>query len=669
MTGMKRALRGVLFAGWAAGAMAQTAALPPVEAFFNEPGLREFHLAPDGRKLALTFGADDRRVGLYVLDLADVRKVKLVAQFTDADVGNVHWVNAERLVFSARDYSAGGGRAHGNPGLYAVDANGENQRLLVHRGYRDGSQASTIVQRTLEANHKLLAVPRPSAARVNEEVLVGELRWERDESVSVTPHWLDTRTGKTRDLGFKVPGQALEWYFDGQGEARAVLTGKDSQVQLHWRAPGQTSWQLLVEGEQRQLPFVPHSVDDSGQLFVTHEQGAQRLEVLSRYDFAAKAPAQALIAVDGFDFDGALLKGEAGKPALGVRLKNDAETTVWFDKAHQRMQTDADAKLPGRVNRLTCVRCDQPDRVAMVWSFSDTDAGKLWLHRGQPGPEQQAWELLSVARPKLPPAQMGQTDLHRIRARDGRDLPVWVTQPRKALNGKPAVVLVHGGPRMRGYSWEWDNWTQFLASRGYVVIAPEFRGSAGYGFEHEQAGFKQWGRAMQDDVTDALQWARKQGMAGDKACIAGASYGGYSTLMGLARDPELYRCGVAWMAVTDLELFVKGSWLVKDDISDLARKFSIPDTIGDPEKDLAMLRQNSPIHRVDDIKAPLLLAHGSDDRRVPQLHAERLQEALRKAGRAPEWVSYPGEGHYWALLKTRVDFAQRVERFLAQHLQ
>jgi dipeptidyl aminopeptidase/acylaminoacyl peptidase len=210
---------------------------------------------------------------------------------------------------------------------------------------------------------------------------------------------------------------------------------------------------------------------------------------------------------------------------------------------------------------------------------------------------------------------------------------------------------------------------QFLASRGYVVIEPEFRGSTGYGEAHFKAGFKQWGQAMQDDVADALLWAQQQGLASSKACIAGASYGGYSTLMGLVRHPELYRCGISYLAVTDLELLLKGSWFVNDDTSGLSRKHTLPQKIGDLQTDAEMIRANSPVRQAARIKAPVLLAMGELDVRVPLTHGTRMKEALEAAGNPPEWVVYPGEGHGWALPKHRIDFAERVERFLAQHLK
>ncbi len=290
-------------------------------------------------------------------------------------------------------------------------------------------------------------------------------------------------------------------------------------------------------------------------------------------------------------------------------------------------------------------------------SFSDVDVSRKW-------------QLISRVRTGVDPKLMAQVDLHRIRARDGLEIPVWVTAPpgRKAGAPGPAVVLVHGGPWVRDGFWRWASLDQFLASRGYVVIRPEFRGSTGYGRRHYGAGWKQWGQAMQDDVADAARWAVQQGWA-DRLCIAGASYGGYSTLMGLVRDGDLYRCGAAWVAVADPFLFLQGSWWTRDDISDEGRSHDLPTLVGDASKDEEMLKAASPVLQAARIRKPLLLAYGELDRHVPIEHGERLRKAMRAAGQEPLWIAYPDEGHSWLKLETRVDFARKLEAFLAEHLK
>ena len=210
---------------------------------------------------------------------------------------------------------------------------------------------------------------------------------------------------------------------------------------------------------------------------------------------------------------------------------------------------------------------------------------------------------------------------------------------------------------------------QFLASRGYLVISPDFRGSQGYGQAHFEAGWKQWGQAMQDDVADAMLWAQAQGLADQRVCIAGAGYGGYSTLMGLVRHPKLYRCGVAWVAVTDPFLMLEGSWWVRDDTRDSDRRYSLPQMVGDAKLDADMLTSVSPVAQAHKIRAPLLLGFGEADLRVPLAHGKRLREAMQKVGRDPQWVTYPDEGHSWRLPQTRTDFARRMETFLSEHLK
>lgn len=651
---------------WLGGGMA-TAAPPAAEAFFRPPDIAQAVLSPDGRRLALTTARGAQRTGLAVFDLATGKAVR-AAQFANGDVTKVHWVNDERLLFSVVDASDGSGRPAGAPGLFAVNADGQELRQLVRRIGRlivsdDGGRNA----RLLEWNHVLLRVPTPRAGEANEEVLIAEV--SLDDQHRQTPLWLNTRTGRTRAVGLELPRDTVGWLSDGHGELRVALTQRDGRRGALWRGPGRQDWQPLYESGLLDAPFTVHAVDNTGQLFVTRSQGRSGDGVLSRYDFERRAPeAKPLVLTPGFSFSGQVL-AEGDGEALGVRVVTDGESTVWFDAALKALQQETDTRFPGRINRISCRRCGRPDMVALVLSFSDRDPGRLWVYNAQPAPGEKPWRAVGRVREDVKPSEMAALDFHRIQARDGRDLPVWITRSTAASGPLPAVVLVHGGPWVRGNVWGWHGQAQFLASRGYVVIEPEFRGSTGYGHAHYRAGFRQWGQAMQDDVADALLWAQKQGLASDKACIAGASYGGYSTLMGLVKHPELYRCGVSWLAVTDLELLLKGSWWVDDDTSSESRRHRLPETIGDLDKDADMIAAHSPVRQAARIRAPVMLAFGEDDRRVPLAHGKRMRDALREAGNEPVWLTYPGEGHGFGSLKNRVDFAERMAAFLARHLQ
>ncbi|PZP36530.1 MAG: S9 family peptidase [Roseateles depolymerans] len=648
-------------------ATAHSAATPPDAAFFYaEADIREATLSPSGGLLAVTTAKGLERTGIAVFDLHDFSKPLTVKRFTDGDITGVAWVNDERLVFGVNDYSEGSGRPNGAPGLFAMEARNGDIRMLVRRQNRPFITDGSADKRLLDWNHRLLRIPVPRAGAPNDEVLLGEFNTRGE--FTEWPVWLNIRTGRTRSLRLNLPEAARGWLTDSQGEPRVALASRDGRQRAYWRRPGSDDWTLIYDSPLDHNPLGMFGVDDAGTLYVTRRHGPAGYTVLTRYDADKRAPEpQPVVSTPGFDFNGRLLLAD-GVRALGVRVNVDAETTIWFDERLKALQAEADALLPGRVNSIECRRCGADDVVALVRSYNDHDPGQLLLYQARPAGADTRWRRLSAVRSDLKPADMATLALHRIKARDGRDLPVWVTRPDDAKGPRPAVVLVHGGPWVRGTYWRWRADEQFLASRGYVVIAPEMRGSTGYGLAHLRAGFRQFGQAMQDDVTDALKWAQAQGLASDKACIVGSSYGGYSTLMGLIKDPGLYRCGVASFALADLNLYLSGSFWVGDDISADARRYTLPERVGDAEKDAAMIAANSPVLQAARLKAPLLLAFGEDDKRVPLAHGERLRRALIEAGNPPEWVTYPGEGHGFGILANRVDFARRMATFLDQHL-
>jgi acetyl esterase/lipase len=663
-------------AGAAASAPAATPMPLPAEQFFMQPELAQPLLSPSGRFLAvLARGGSDRNL-LAVVDLEQGGKAGVVARFSDADIRNVHWVGDERLLFDIIDLQRAGGDQRWAPGLFSVQRDGTGLRQLVKlrsEFLREIPPAG--MDRRLDSNHVLLQVPQLRQPGDN-EVLVGEVNGDnRGGVLSVVPKRLDVATGRTRSLLLGGPSRVMQWMFDPAGEARVAVSQAEGRTRVHWRAPGSDAWAVISDAPSLEQPWSPHSVDASGSLFVLVGRGAGGTSVLTRFDFASGKPQPApMVNTPGFDFRGSLITDWHTGKTLGVRANTDAETTVWLEPRMQALQTEMDAALPGRVNRITCRQCmddkgEKSDKgVALVESHADRDPGSFWVWRAAT----RQLDLVGRSRRNIDPARMASVDFQRFSARDGRSIPVWVTRPAGTVPGTPlpAIVLVHGGPWVRGGHWGWQPMQQFLASRGYAVIEPEFRGSSGFGWSHFRAGWRQWGQAMQDDVADAVQWAtRNKTIDAARVCIAGASYGGYATLMGLVRDPDLYRCGAAWVAVADPMRLLERSWFTADDISDESRRYGLPVLLGDVEKDAAMLKAASPLEQAERIRAPLLLAYGGMDLRVPVAHGSDLRAAMRKFGREPDWVVYPGEAHGWRKLDNQVDFAQRLEAFFAKHLR
>ncbi len=662
-----------------AAASTAAAALPPAELFFRQPDFDSARLSPSGRWLAVRVGLANGRFGLAVLDIDGARPPAVVAYFSDSDIGRYEWVNDERLVYDVVDLERGSGDPRYAPGLFSVMRDGSELRQLVHMHRQGVSGPQRPGERRLSPNHVLLQVPQGGSG---DEVVVGEWvfsRWR--EPQALIPKLLNVVNGRVRSIAQGMPAGATGWIFDSRGQPRVATVLRNGRLQVHWRATaeadadakadadGPASWQQIGNFDALRPPWRAQQVDSLGRLYVTVPEGERGEQVLKRFDFATGRPeAQALVSTPGFDFAGSVIVDAEAGAFVGVRVDTDAESTVWFEPRMKALQAAVDQRLPGRVNRLSCRRCGGPERTVLVQSWSDRDPGQFWLWRGE-AEAPTLWRLVGLRRKGVEPRQMATLDLQRYAARDGREIPVWLTTPAgPAAAPRPAVLLVHGGPWVRGGRWGWAPMAQFLASRGYVVIEPEFRGSTGYGAAHFRAGWKQWGRAMQDDLADAVAWAAaKQLVDPKRVCIAGASYGGYATLMGLVRHPEVYRCGAAWVAVSDTALLFESAW--ESDMSEEARLHTLPVLLGDPVADADALRAVSPVAQAARLKLPLLLAYSELDRRVPLLHGSRLRAALQAAGSEPIYVVYPGEGHSWQRADHRTDFAQRLERFLAQHLR
>lgn len=640
----------------------------PVEAFFESPLLFEPRLSPSGDAVAALMRVNGRRQ-LVILDSATLRKAQVIARFDATDVGFVEWVNDRRLVFS-QGFEDGTVRLNSAEGLWAVDRDGTGQKQLVRADWNVNSETgSNVHDRTLTADFHFVTALRDDSDDVilERDVLApmsGSANRFHEEILYATARRLDTRTGETHSVvADKVPEHARQWVYDDHGAARGAFTRHEGAAAL--LAPKGSDWDAIARFAAYDV--ATDGIRDAfagvdGNLYVVRGAvGAGHTTGLFRFDPKRwQMDAAPLITVKGFDFAGELVEDHCTHKVLGLHYDSDAWGAAWFDPAMKAMQASIDAQLPGRSNLVDPASCVNAAPV-LVTSRSDHTPAQYFLYTAA----DNSLRAISPSRPGIDPRQMADTDFYRIKARDGTEFPVYVTKP----HGKgpwPTVVLVHGGPNVRGWSWEWDDESQFLASRGYLVVKPEFRGSAGYGSDLESAGYRQWGLAMQDDIADATTWAAAQGWSDSKrTCIMGGSYGGYAALMGLARYPTLYRCGVASAAVADIDMMFDTWW---SDQPDDWKNFGMPLTVGDRKKDSAQFAATSPLKLAARIRQPLLLEHGALDRRVPIEQAQTLRGALEGSHAPLTWVYYPEEGHGLYIQKDRFDFYRQVERFLGANI-
>ena len=633
---------------------------PPIESFFKNAQTSDAIMSPDGRAVALRVASAGGRAKLAVLDL-ETMKVAPVAAFDDSDIATFSWVNPQRLIFSVTDLQSAAAeraKARQTGGLFAVNRDGSVFKQLVERSYHVMKNGDSG-REALPPNTFFL---QTVGTKDSDDVLVSEPHafdksgraWDY-----VALQRLNTRTGRATDID--VPLHSQSWLFDAQGAPRIAVTYQNGRTSVKYLDDGSHQWrQLIVFDSLREAGFEPLWFDVDGSLYVRAANGHDKAAVY-RYDLSKnQISAAPLVASADFDMDGHVVAA-AGK-MLGYRYDIDAEVTQWFDAEMKAIQQTVDALLPNTINRISRgARSDTP--FVLINAYADIQPSLYLLFNTQT----KKLIKLGASHPDIDSQQMAPKDMKRLTSRDGLVIPVYLTLPKFSPHKNlPMVVLVHGGPYERGGKWAWDADAQFLASRGYAVLEPEFRGSTGFGSKHFVAGWKQWGLPMQNDIADSAKWAIAQGIADpQRICIAGASYGGYAALMGLINDPELFRCGVDWVGVTDIGLMYSLGW---SDLTDAEKRYGMPLLVGDPVKDAVQLRATSPLHNAARIKRPLLMAYGGADQRVPIEHGMRLRDAVKAGNPDVEWVEYEQEGHGWQLESTRVDFWRRVEKFLSRSL-
>jgi dipeptidyl aminopeptidase/acylaminoacyl peptidase len=642
---------------------AMAADVTPAGQFFRAPAVSMVHLSPQGGAVALLMQDADGKQTLVVRDTAQPTRATAVTTASQQEpIVAVHWINEQRIGFTVKNRQF---EFDSNYDEFAVDRDGQQfTRLIAGSLAHEQQQLGSIVKnKVLTSDYLYYAATHDGS----DDILVARYVWNH---VDPSPqhnrlYRLNTRTRELRPaVEGTQPAASWHWLMDGSDTPRIVTSVTQGHCRTHYRKPGSDSWTEIANtpcpGAVRWQPLF---LDGADTLYVRASH--QGYEALFRYDLQAqKLDKEPLLAIPGFDFDGSAELDWGSKRLAGVHLQADAGTTIWFDPAMKAEQARINAALPGTVNRVHCALSCAGTPVLLVESGSDRKPTSYLLFQRASG----KLVGLGSAYPDIQPAQMGLRDFHHYTARDGRQIPVYVTTPPgKASGPRPAVVLVHGGPYLRGGYWDWQPEAQFLASRGYLVIEPDFRGSAGYGYAHFHAGWKQWGLAMQEDLADAAQWAVKQGWADARRIgIMGGSYGGYATLMGLIQQPDVFRAGVEWAGVTDIDLMFTS---VSADANSENRNYGMRTLIGDPQQDAEQLARTSPLRRAAELKQPLLMAHGGQDKRVPVEHASRLRDAVQPHNPNLSYVVYNDERHGWSRDANRIDFWQRVDAFLDRYLK
>ena len=608
-------------------------------------------ISPDGETLAAMAYVQGKRY-LALVNLKTM-EVKAIRGSDGNELAEFMWVSPKRVVYSLGEKVAGIERPFATGELFAVNADGGANEMLY--GYRDSGMqtGSRIKQVTAEYGN----------ARV-----IDELRDDDGDMLVAVDSWagsgtegdfskvsrMDVRTGKRGNTIAVAPMRNAEFLTDHAGRVRfAFADDIQGKLQVYHRADDKAKWELVLDERSTNTRAFPlafardnikvywacASGDTLGGVCTWSDQERTLKQVWSSKSVELS---ELVPSLDGLDVVG--VRAMPGRTSLDPLVKGDATLKIIISMMQQ---------FPGDEVRLISSTPDGKKAVFLV--SADVNPGAFYLY----DTEKKQASLLAERAPWVKPEQLAPMEPFELKSRDGLTLHGYVTRPPGKEDAKnlPLVVLVHGGPRARDV-WAYDGEVQALASRGYAVMQVNFRGSAGYGYGFMHAGDRQWGRKMQDDVTDATKWAITSGVADPKRiCIYGASYGGYAALMGAVREPDLYQCAIGAVGVYDLPMMFTRGNIQKSLFGQEYMKQALGTDAGE-------LAQNSPVNHAERIKAKVMLIVGGEDKQVPPEHGAKMRAALVKHDKAPEWLYYGTEGHGIHNDATRLEMMTKLIAFL-----
>jgi acetyl esterase/lipase len=621
----------------------------PIQALFSNPQFSHLDLSDDGTHLAYLQSEGDLRF-LFTRPVLDGAAIPL-ATFNDTQTrpNRIEWANDRRILFSAhaRDPESLGMRNRITR-IFGVDRNGANFAWLgrdwpLHgsRALQSGSQDSLV--------H---LTPRDSQTILIEY-------WPRNEE-SPQVMRMDVDDGRLT-LAEKRQKKIYDWYADSTGAIRAGTTVEADTYRLWARTDATRDFELMSEHDNYygEGPRFVAFHRDPHKIYVRSQLDGR--SALFEFDLETRTLGALAYAHPENDVSGMVYFG-SNREVVGVRYVDDRVRIRYFDDRMEAEYANLRETLIRELGRevdvlpisesvdgLKQVLEVSSDRQPPVYYFYDRSIRRI--------------EGLFEAFPDVPTAALAPTKRVNFRARDGLSIPAYLTLPLGTEpRNLPAIALVHGGPWSRD-SIEWDPEVQLLANRGFAVLQVNYRGSSGFGRSFLDAGDRQWGQKIQDDITDGVNWLIAEGVADrDRIGIMGASYGGYATLVGLVKTPEIYRAGVAYASVTDiLTMLADDRWYGPEGTFERKR---IGGDIGDGDR----LRESSPLRRAAEIRVPVLLGHGEDDQRVHVRESRMMADALKSAGKQYEYLEFAHEIHGFALQYNRIRWYTRVAAFFEEHL-
>ena len=597
----------------------------PLEDFFKNPEKTAFEISPDGQKVAF-MQPWENRLNVHVKNIGSDEVIRLTSA-TERDIAGYLWLGNSRIGYVQ---DTGGDE---NFRLFAVNIDGTNQADLTPY---DSVRVQIIDK--LENNHQ--------------EMLIGLNK--RDQRLHDV-YRLNVISGDM-ELIAENPGNISGWQTDHDGKLRLAFTADGVNTSILYREVEADTFRIILTTDFREEVNPMFFTFDNKALYVSSNRKRDK-SALYIFDLNTATETDLIFGHDEVDISWAMYSKKR-KVLTGVSIYTSKQKYHFFDNWRENVQKDLEEKLPGVEVRLSDL--DDNETMALVRTFNDKTRGAYYLYNT----ETKELSKLADISPWLDPLKMADMIPISYKSRDGLTINGYLTLPKDSSDKNlPVIVNPHGGPWARN-RWGFNSEVQFLANRGYAVLQMNFRGSTGYGRNFKEIGFKQWGKTMQDDVTDGVHWLINEGIADkDRIGIYGGSYGGYATLAGVTFTPELYACGVDYVGPSNIFTLLNSLppyW-------ELYRQMFY-EMVGNPEDDKELLEEISPVFHVDKIKAPLFVAQGANDPRVKQAESDQIVEALQSKGIDVQYMLKENEGHGFHNEENRMEFYNAMIEFLNKHM-
>jgi dipeptidyl aminopeptidase/acylaminoacyl peptidase len=618
-------------------------------------------ISPDGRSVVYISPGKGKNTIAYVASL-DSKTPKAVLS-SNANPESLSWCNFvsnTRLVCKITALTDYEGRIIPASRLFAVNTDGSNAKPLGQRGSMYDERIRQFDGEVLdylpggEGGAVLMAreyVPEVGRADTKLARKVEGLGVDKVDTLSLASTAIE-RPNK----------QAGDFMTDGRGNVRVMTvqpvagaTGyAGSKVLYKYRTPDSSEWKDLGDYDiNTRQGLVPLAVDGGiNSAYVLKKLNGRW--ALYRVKLDGSAATELVYSNPKVDVDDVVRIGK-GQRVIGVTYTDDVTHTVYFDPEFKSLAGALSKALPN-LPLVQFGSASADGAKLLIFAGSDTDPGRWYVY----DKSKRGLEEIMLARPALEGAQLARVKTVSYPAADGTQIPAYLTLPpgKESAKGLPAVVMPHGGPESRDY-WGFDWLVQFLAYKGYAVLQPQYRGSAGYGDEWlMKNGFQSWKTSI-GDVTASAKWLAAQGIADPKKlAIVGWSYGGYAALQSDVSEPGLFKAVVAIAPVTDLDM-------VKEEARYFSNKTLTANYIGTGPH----IREGSPLQNVGRIAAPVLLVHGDRDLNVGVRQSRKMAEALKAAGKKSDYIEYPGLEHSLVDSTVRAQMLEKIAAFLAANVK